>query len=229
MERDARRVLLDPGAAVVELDRVFPQPRARRVEQRLVQVGAMDRELRPVVAGVAAARLLEDELAMAAVEGELARLDALRRERLLQAELRQFAHGVRQEVDAGAHDQDVCVAAAHSAAIPRLATTSAQRALSRTTISARAAGVEVVGIKPCASNTWRASAASRMAAVSRLRRAIVSGGVPFGANRPYHMSTSAPFSPCSIRVGVSGSCGRRLGLPTASAFSLPARMYWAET
>ena len=45
-----------------------------------MQVGAMDRELRPVVAGVAAARLLEDELAVAAVEGELARLDALGRQ-----------------------------------------------------------------------------------------------------------------------------------------------------
>src|SRR5476649_1480589 len=206
MERDARRVLLDPGAAVVELDRVFPQPRARRVEQRLVQVGAMDRELRPAVAGVAAARLLEDELAMAAVEGELARLDAKRGERLLQAELRQFAHGMRQEVDAdaerhhlrhrfedaardaglvqaerqrqpadtAAHDQDVCVGAAHSAAIPRLATTSAQRALSRTTISASATGVEVVGIRPCAPKIWRASGASRMAAVSRLSLAIAS-------------------------------------------------------
>src|SRR5882757_8216610 len=31
------------------------------------------------------------------------------------------------------------------------------------------------------------------------------------------------------RVGASGSCGRRSGLPAAIAFSLPARMCWAET
>ena len=82
---------------------------------------------------------------------------------------------------------------------------------------------------PCASKTVLASALPRMSATSRLRRSTIGAGVAFGANRPYHMSTSAPTSPASIRVGTSGSCGRRLGLPAAIAFSLPPRMYWAET
>ncbi len=185
MHRDALRILLDPDAAVVELHRLAAQPSARRIEQRAVKIGAMDRELWPVVAGKAAARLLEDELAVAAVEGELSRLDALRGQRLLQAEFAELAHGVRQKVDAdaerhhlrrrfedaardsglvqaerqrqpadaAAHDQHVGVRRTHSAAIPRLATTLAQRALSRTTILPSAAGVEVAGIRPCASKT----------------------------------------------------------------------------
>src|SRR5260221_3274432 len=143
----------------------------------------MDGKLRPVVAREAPARLLVDELAVTAVEGELARLDGRGHQRILQAEFAEFAHAVRQQVDAdtqrvdfgrglkharrdaglvqaerqrqaadaGADDEDVGVA--HSGWIPRLATTSAQRARSRATISPSAAGVEVAGLRPCASNT----------------------------------------------------------------------------
>lgn len=106
MERDARSVLVDLDAAMAELDRVLAKPLLHGGEEHVVQIGAMDRELRPVVAGEAAARLLVDELAMTAVEGELARLDGARGQRILQAKFGQLAHGVRQQVDADSQRQD---------------------------------------------------------------------------------------------------------------------------
>src|SRR5260370_8473 len=101
----------------------------------------------------------------------------------------------RQAADAGADNQDVGVA--HSGWIPRLATTSAQRARSRATISPSAAGVEVAGLRPCASNTVLASGEPRIAAISRFSLSTSSAGVPLGAKKPYHISTSTPLSPIS--------------------------------
>src|SRR6185437_14981949 len=232
--------------AVAEPHGVLAQALPRCIEQDLVEVGAMDRELRPVVAGVAAAQVADDRRAVAAVVGERARLDRVRGELVGEAELAELAHAVRQEVDADAERMDLgrgledatrdagLVAAqrqrkpadaaaddqdvrrggrggggAHSGWIPRLLTTSAQRWRSLTTISSSAAGVEAVGTRPCASNTFFASGAFRIAATSRLSWSTIGWGVPLGANRPYHMSTSAPARPASIRVGTSGSCGRR--------------------
>src|SRR6185436_4811881 len=106
-----------------------------------------------------------------------------------------------QPADAAADDQHIGRGWAHSGWIPRLATTSAQRLRSLTTISPSAAGVELVGARPCASNADFASGLPRIAATSRLSRSTMSAGVPLGANRPYHMSTSAPTRPASIRVG----------------------------
>src|SRR5256885_2943262 len=197
-------------------------------------------------AGIAAAQVLDDGLAVAAVVGERARLDGVPGELVGKAELGELAHAMRQEVDAdaqrmdfgrgfedsaghadlmkaerqreaadaGADDQDVGMLA-HSGVIPRLATISAQRLRSRATISPSAAGVEVVGVRPCALNACRASSEPRIATTSLFSRAIMSAGVSLGANRPYHMSTSAFLRPASIRVGTSGRTGRRLGLPTA--------------
>ena len=107
MDRHTRAVLIHFQAATTKLHGSVAEPLPRRVEHHLVQIGAMDRQLRPVVAGEASARLLVDELAMAAVEGELARLDGLRRQRLLQAEFAQLAHGMRQQIDADAERQHV--------------------------------------------------------------------------------------------------------------------------
>src|SRR6185503_19137584 len=81
--------------------------RAERFEQHAVQVGAMDRELRPVVAGVAAGRLAVDELPVAVVEGRFAGGNGDPRERLLQAERAHLARGVRQQVHAHAHRLDL--------------------------------------------------------------------------------------------------------------------------
>src|SRR5438876_11881450 len=148
----------------------------------------MDRELRPVVAGIAPARVLDDGLAVAAVVGERARLDGVPGELVGKAELGELAHAMRQEVDADTERMDLggglehtagdaglmeaerqAEAAnartddqhismfAHSAAIPRLMTISAQRPRSRATISPKAAGVEVVGMRPWALKAWRAS------------------------------------------------------------------------
>src|SRR5512140_1128888 len=85
-DRHAVIVLIDPEAAMPELHGICAQTIAHGAQQYVVQVGAMDRKLRPVVAGVTAARLLVDELAVPAVEGEFARLDAARGQRVLQAE-----------------------------------------------------------------------------------------------------------------------------------------------
>ena len=72
-----------------------------------MQVRPVDRKLRPLVAGVPAARFLEDELAEAVVEAQLLRLDRERGELFLQAQLGQLAHAVRQQVDADAQRPDL--------------------------------------------------------------------------------------------------------------------------
>src|SRR5256885_12995882 len=53
-------------------------------------------------AGIAAAQVLDDGLAVAAVVGERARLDGVSGELVGQAELGELAHAMRQEIDADA-------------------------------------------------------------------------------------------------------------------------------
>src|SRR5476651_2180966 len=67
-----------------------------------LQLAAMDRELRPRQAGMAAARIGPDRLAVAVGIAQLARLDAGRGQCRLHAEARQDAHGARLDVDADA-------------------------------------------------------------------------------------------------------------------------------
>lgn len=86
--------------------RVLAQPRPHGVEQDRVQVGAMDRELRPVVAGVAAAQVANDVLAVATVIGKRPGLDRFRGKLVGEAELGEFAHAVWQQVDADSERQD---------------------------------------------------------------------------------------------------------------------------
>ena len=57
MDGDALPVLLDGGAAPAREDALRPDALAGGVEQHLLQVGAVDRELRMRVAGMAAERL----------------------------------------------------------------------------------------------------------------------------------------------------------------------------
>ena len=52
----------------------------------------------------------------------------------------------------------------------------------------------------------------------------MSGGMPFGPITEYQLVTSKPRMPTSVKVGTSGSCGRRCGVEIASARSLPALM-----
>ncbi len=65
------------------------------VEQDLLQRAAVDRELRPFVAGLQPARLAPDRLAMLGEIGELLGTHARGRELVEQAKLDQFAHGMR--------------------------------------------------------------------------------------------------------------------------------------
>src|SRR5439155_16709753 len=66
-------VLLDRLAALPQRDGIVAEPLAHRLDQHAVQLPAVDRELRPFVSGVTAARFLVDELPEAVVEAHLAR------------------------------------------------------------------------------------------------------------------------------------------------------------
>ena len=76
--------------------------------------------MRPRVAGIAAAGLLEDELAVLVEPDELFRLDAARADTRLDAELGQPAHGVRQQVDADAERLQLGGRFVHAASNARL-------------------------------------------------------------------------------------------------------------
>ena len=77
------------------------KPLGGAIEDHL-QLAAMDRELRPRQAGMAAARIGPDRLAMPVGVAQLARLDGGGGQRRLQAEARQDTHGARLDVDADA-------------------------------------------------------------------------------------------------------------------------------
>ena len=80
----------------------LPEPFDRGVEQDLLQRAAMDRELRPFVTGLDAARFAPDRLAVLGEVGEFLGADGGCIKRVLQAEFDQFAHRMRQHVDADA-------------------------------------------------------------------------------------------------------------------------------
>ena len=84
-----------------------PDPLAHGVEQDLVQVGAMDGEMRPLVAGRESPRLAVDELAVAGEERVVLRLAGDRGERVLEPERAQLLHGMRPEIDADAERADL--------------------------------------------------------------------------------------------------------------------------
>ena len=78
------------------------QPFGGGIEQDLLQGTAMDRELRPFVSGLDAARLAPDRFAVLGKVGEFLGAHAGRIELVVQAELDQFTDGMRQHVDADA-------------------------------------------------------------------------------------------------------------------------------
>ena len=57
--------------------------------------------------------------------------------------------------------------------------------------------------------------------ISCSRLSTISGGVPAGANRPFHIVTSYPGRPASAIVGTSGAAAVRVAPVTAMAVSLP--------
>src|SRR5687768_11780847 len=92
--------LLDKTRAVPsKVKPLLPELRLHGLEQDRLQVAAMNRELRRAVARPLAERLLVDELAEAVEERRLGRLHRDLRDRRLQPQLAEHAHGMRQQVD----------------------------------------------------------------------------------------------------------------------------------
>src|SRR3546814_7319102 len=73
MQGDAGVVLLGLQQPAAEMDAVGADALLHRAEQDHLQVAAMDRQLRCVIAGETPARLAEGELAMPVVEAHLLR------------------------------------------------------------------------------------------------------------------------------------------------------------
>ncbi|MCY1226542.1 hypothetical protein D9M72_387770 [compost metagenome] len=84
------------------VDRIRTQPLGHGAMQQHLELAAMDRELRPVVARRQPARFMPDALAQLVVVGERRGLDRDPGQRVAQAELGQDAYRVRQQVDAHA-------------------------------------------------------------------------------------------------------------------------------
>ena len=97
---DLVAALLEARQAMAGDDRLRAQPLVDRREQDLVQLAPRNRNLRPAIAGGAAARLAPDQLAVLVVERELLGEDAGRGELVAETERGQFADGVGLQVDA---------------------------------------------------------------------------------------------------------------------------------
>src|SRR5204863_8601273 len=95
---DAAFVLRKSAAAPAQVQAIRADALTECIEQHLVQVAAVDRELRPFISGMTAGRLAVDELAEAVVEARFARRDRDCGERRLEPEPAQLARGVRQQV-----------------------------------------------------------------------------------------------------------------------------------
>src|SRR5690606_34207408 len=95
-------VLLHPDATPVELDGVGAEPLRHGVQQAVLQVPAMDRELRPPVSRFQAGRFPEYELSEAVEEDRFARGHRDLGQGFLHAEFVEYAHRMRQQVHAGA-------------------------------------------------------------------------------------------------------------------------------
>ena len=103
---DATGMLLEALEREAARDDVRAQALLHGAQQQHLQLAAMDRDLRPAVAGGAPARLAVDAAAEAVVVDELLRRDAGGLDLLAEPELGELADGVRQQVDAGAVSLD---------------------------------------------------------------------------------------------------------------------------
>jgi len=99
---DAARILRHARAAAVADHAVGAQASERLFEQHSLQIAAVDRELRPVVARMLARGFLKDQLAVFGEEDRLLRAHTHRVELRQQAEFGQLAHRMRQQVHAHA-------------------------------------------------------------------------------------------------------------------------------
>ena len=89
------------------LDRVRAQALLDGLEQQHLKLAAVDRELRPVVTSLDAARLAPDLLTVFIEIEKLLGLDGDLAKRVLQAELGQLATGMRQNIDADTERPDL--------------------------------------------------------------------------------------------------------------------------
>ena len=80
---------------------------AKRVQQDHLQIAAMDRELRMVVARRAPQRLLIDQLAEAVEERGVRGLDRGQLQRVFEAERGKLLDGMRKQIDADADRPDL--------------------------------------------------------------------------------------------------------------------------
>ena len=92
----------DAEAMTIENDAIGAGTFAERVEQHHLQVAAMNRELRVVVAGGAAERLLIDQLPEAIEEGGVLCCDRDPGQRRFKPERGEFLGRMRQQIDADA-------------------------------------------------------------------------------------------------------------------------------
>ena len=99
---DAAIVLREGAEPVTEMEAALAEPRARRLVDDVLQLAAMDRELRHVEARIGAAQLAPDLLPEAVEIEQLVGADRDRVEPLQQPEFLQLLDGVRQRVDADA-------------------------------------------------------------------------------------------------------------------------------
>ncbi len=122
-----RVVLLDAGAALSGDETFAARSLAHGLEQDLVQVGTMDGEVRPLMAGGASPRLAVDQLAVAGEEGVVLRLAGDLGQRLLQSERAQLLHRVRPEIDADPERTDLRRSLEHPDAIVSVRGVGGQR------------------------------------------------------------------------------------------------------
>src|ERR1700722_10844349 len=106
MQGDAVIVLLHADAVMIGENAIRADPALEGFQQHHLQVAAMNRKLRMVVAGPAAERLLIDQLAEAVEEGCIFGLDRHPRQIRFKAKRGEFLGGVRQEVDADTYRAD---------------------------------------------------------------------------------------------------------------------------
>ncbi len=99
--------LLEPADGMTAAHAIGAQAFGRHPQEQHLQLAAVDRELRVVVAGADAARLRPDALSVPVVVRELGGLDRGRGERVLQPEAGQHPDGVGQQVDADAERPDL--------------------------------------------------------------------------------------------------------------------------
>ena len=107
MDADAGLVLFDADAMTVGDEPIASRARPKSIEQHHLQIAAMDRELRMLVACRAAQRLLIDQLAEAIEEGRVPGFDRDACQRLLKSKRGKFFCCVREQIDADTDRPDL--------------------------------------------------------------------------------------------------------------------------